>query len=141
MREQGPWVLMAMLCDRVEGDDQNISLIGIGDFALIDAEQVTRAIHGPPTRHRRNLMLILVHDRDCEGQLRLDYVYPSGRRITGTSVPFRFESQVGRYRGEVPAGIEIDGLGLYWFELFFDDRLLTRIPFRVGVSGLVYEGP
>ena len=130
--DTGPDLKAAVFCsDVIEGKDGVLSFIRVIDRLTVTAGGQ------PPTE------MPIVRER-----MKLVLMFVSGRARGSHSVEIRIERPdsevVGLWEGTVflegedrGANIVIDqeakfeSEGLYWFDLFFDGTLMTRMPFRV----------
>ena len=138
--EGGPYLQMAVLCERVQIEpDGSASILHVTDQVAIrpDAgsgnwpmakQVVTLALAlsfnsgGSHVRHtvrvRPSEEVAAAPDRELE----LDF---SGTNRTGNFV--------------LPLELEIASEGLYWFDVFLDDALVTRVPLHVRFEGLRFQ--
>ena len=129
---EGPFLAAALFCEKVlQEKDGVLSLIRVVD----------RIIHGggPAAPERMppitaNLALVIALK---SGFARGSYAVtvqpttPSGRGLPATTLPVLLE---GEDRGANLLGnlaLQLEEEGLYWFDILFERRLLTRIPLRV----------
>ena len=131
--EQGPYLKMAVMCERaLQEKDGAISIIRVVD-------RLTQVASGPsapeemPTLGGRLTAAIMLTAGSARGssQLRIDVELPSGitRQVASASVLLE-----GEDRGInvlMNLALTFSTQGLYWFNLYLDDRFLTRMPLRV----------
>lgn len=134
-----PFVGAALLCERVlREQDEVVSVIRIIDQLGL------RVSGGPPellaeARPETTIQGFLAFRPTVQQgswMLRLDQVRPSGDRNRGAeaSIPFNFTADEMSLQVVIDLTLIITGEGgLYWFEVFLDDRLVTRMPLRVTV--------
>ncbi len=132
--EQGPYLLAAVLCERViEEKDGMKSLIRLVDRVINRAVGPNPPEEMPPLLYELSLFVSL-RAGDARGphQLGVRVLKPSGETSPRQNLAVHFEG--GEDRG-VDTNWRLQILyemqGLYWFELFVDNSLLTKIPFRV----------
>lgn len=131
--EQGPYIQVAAFCEMLLVEKDGVhSLIRIIDTLTHTAAGPDAPPQMPPVPHTMKLVIILKSGK-AKGrhELRIIPELPSGE----TKPPFQVSVQMeGEERGQA---IAVDMLftftieGLYWFNVYFDDGLLTRMPFRV----------
>lgn len=130
--EHGPYVQVAAFCDQViEGKDGVLSLIRLVD-TLTHAEVGPQPpLEMPPVPYKLKLVLTLKSGR-ARGRYEIRIVprLPSGE----TKPPFVTSIHLeGDERGmnlimDMHFIFEMEGL--YWFDVYLDNRLITRLPFR-----------
>ncbi|MDO8673827.1 MAG: hypothetical protein Q7O66_20650 [Dehalococcoidia bacterium] len=137
--ERGPYVQVAALCERVLTEADGVtSLIRIVD-------RITHAAHGPGApqempEFRLSLFLVVVlKSGSAKGrhEITITPELPSGEPLTSISSSIMLE---GEGKGaqvvtqlNMPFGLE----GLYWFNVKFDSRVISRLPLEVRYSRLV----
>ncbi len=132
--ERGPYLNAAVLCERVlnEADGVN-SLIRIVDRITITGSGPDVPTDMPSTVH--NLWLyVAFKSGSARGmkELTIRIQKPSGESPPATPVPLNFEGEDDRGANLiVQMALEIDVIGLWWFDLALDGVPLTKIPLRV----------
>lgn len=134
--EQGPYLQLAAFCENVIQDKEGILTL----VRVID--RVTQTASGPgapeslqPFEHEMYAVISLKAGQ-ARGRHELKIVreLPSGIKEDAEAARFsiHFEGEgdrghnvIVRYRQR----IEIEGL--YWFDVYLNDQLVTRMPFRV----------
>jgi hypothetical protein len=68
-----------------------------------------------------------------KGKFTLDIVgqKPSGKRMKLSTLPVNLEGDDKGQNFVVALTIAVDEEGLHWFDIMFENRLLTRIPIRL----------
>jgi hypothetical protein len=141
--QDGPFVSVACICQSpLRETSGHLSLIRIMDrIPVVGSEPQMQP--QPIT----NLALVVVLR---SGVLRESYavriktIAPDGQKIQETEMNVLFE---GEDRGPAiiaPLALVVTQTGLYWIEVFLEERLLTRIPLRVQyqrVQGLPFLHP
>lgn len=130
----GPHLSMALLCERVlEEKDGVLSIIRVVD-------RITQAAVGPNVPETMppvpvNLILVISLKSGAargRGTITVGTEAPSGQLLgERIELPVVFE---GEDRGQnivAQMGFTADMEGLYWFDVLYDKRLLTRVPLRI----------
>lgn len=135
--EDGPYLQMAVLCEKVQIDpDGSASILRVTDQVAIRgdgtngnwsmAKQViTLSLalsFSPGTNYTRHTVLVRPSDEGSvalDRELELDF---SGTNRSGNFV--------------LPLELEITNDGLYWFDVYLDGSLVTRVPLHVRLEGL-----
>jgi hypothetical protein len=129
----GPYLTAALLCEKVlQEKDGIVSAIRIIDRIVATAQGSALPEQMPPVAVNVAL-LIMLKSGDVQGShtIRIQQVAPSGFRSPQLSWPIYLE---GNDRGAnliVQVAFEAKEEGLYWFDVYFKDDLLTRMPLRV----------
>jgi hypothetical protein len=141
--EQGPYLQAAMICERVlQEKDGVISIIRVID-------RVTRTVVGPDAPEEMEpfnyelTLLVTLKSGPSQGtyQVRIDIENPSGIRQQGPSLPIFLEGQDRGQNLILNMNARFTEPGLYWFDVYFDERLMTRVPFRVVYARTMLPGP
>ena len=137
----GPYLTSAFICEQViEGKDGVLSAI-----RMIDSVTLTSVPAGQPVvleaGARLGPMLVaftfLVTLKSGgfkgRGSVRIEIKTPAGRTVPGRTLEVDFfGEEKGQHlilRGAFPP----EEQGVYWFDVYFEDRLLTRSPLAVRI--------
>ena len=131
--EGGPYVKAAAFCDRViEGKDGVLSLIRVIDRLTTTAAGADTPKDMPPANFPVSAVVMLISGR-ARGrhELRVDREAPDGTRKPVWSGSLLLE---GDYKGNnvvlnLSETFELEGT--YWYDIFVEEELLTRMPFQV----------
>lgn len=136
----GPYLLIACLCENVvQRADGVLTLVNIVDRVNITSQGFGASESMPPTNFSIYLTVVLKAGR-ARGRYDLKVVpeLPDGTTKAPAIMSLNFE-------GEDDRGIQVihqivitlTHEGLYWFSVYFADRLLTRLPLRVVYSRII----
>lgn len=143
---QGPFVICAAICEHViEGKDNVLSAIRLIDqitLANIAPGQPRptdpRGIPGRPSANVVDftfLVALKAGDFRGSGKVRVEIKTPAGSRLAAKEIEAHFPTET-KGQNLILRGDLVPEAGIYWFEVYFDDRLLTRSPLDVRlVSG------
>ncbi len=141
--EQGPYIQAATLCDQVIEEKSGVlSLIRIIDTIMHTEARPDAPAEMPPVTYPLKLVLMLKSGR-ARGrhEIKVFPEMPSGE----VKEPFVQSVQMeGEERGANSViNMMFTGTmeGLYWFNVHFDDTLLTRIPLRVKYNRVIAPLP
>lgn len=131
--ERGPYLQAAFFCEKVLSEtDGVLSLIRVVDrvtqsVASPTAPDVMEPFYYPLTG------VIMLKSGPARGtfQVRVDVEPPSGLRKTGPSFTVLLEGEDRGANLILNMNVQFAEQGLYWFDVYFDDTLITRMPFRV----------
>jgi len=125
-----PYVAFAVLCDRIlEDKDGTLSLI-----RMVDKITVTPAGDVPPDPQFVYEIWLGIGFRvppDYHGKhtLRIRQLDPLGLERNLQPTPIEFQGKGVNMRAQLV--LQLGGPGLYFLEVFIDQRPMTRIPFTV----------
>ena len=132
--EQGPYLEAALICERLlEEKDGVKSVIRIVDRLLIGATGSEVPEKMPPINTKLTLYIRLKSGM-ARGPfpLRINLLKPSGESLPPMKQIIHLEGEEDRAQDIViNLNLTIEIPGIYWFEIYFDENLLTKVPFRV----------
>lgn len=129
----GPYLAAALFCERVlEEKDGVLSIVRIIDRVIQSASGTSAPDRMPPLSYALTA-LILLKSGQAKGtfQVRVDMESPSGLVKPG---PFMTALMEGEDRGQnlvMRMQMMFEEPGLYWFNVCIEDKVVTRMPFRV----------
>ncbi len=142
-QEHGPYIQVAALCENViEGKDGVLSLIRV-----IDRFVHTAAGPNPPERLPAftiaPIFVVMLKAGFVRGSanIRIQPRTPSGRSLQELVLPVLFEAD---HRGQnliMKLQLQVEEEGVYWFDVRFGERVLTRVPLQVVYQRLLVTGP
>ena len=143
--EGGPYVQVATFCERVlEEKDGVLSLIRVVDRITNTATSPGTPQTMQPFQHQLILVLALKTGQAQGGHnLRIVRELPSGIREESKAASFRIHFEGGPDRGQnlvLQMQIAFEQEGLYWFDVFLEEQLLTRLPLRVVYARIAGAG-
>jgi hypothetical protein len=121
---------MAVFCQRLDRQaDGTVDVIGVVDGVSVSSPDDAQA--EPPMI--RLLGLVSVRAGALRGRhvLSLKAHFPDGDEGPALVRPVEFTDLAPGATLSFPLELEARDAGLYWFDVFFDDRPLTRIPLIV----------
>ncbi len=137
--EQGPYVQVAAFCETVLQEKTGVqSLIRIIDTLTHTVAAPDAPPQMPQVTYKMKLVLILKSGK-AKGRQELKIVpeLPSGE----TKPPMMLSVQMeGEERGQaviLDLNFNFTMEGLYWFNVYLEDGLLTKMPFRVKYTRLL----
>lgn len=136
--ERGPYIQAASFCDQViEGKDGVLSLIRVVDRLNVEAKGPSAPETMPPHTASMTLVLML-KSGDAVGrhEIRIVPQLPSGETKTPLVLTAHLEPGRGQNlltKVEMTLNLE----GQHWFNVFFDDIPLTKVPMEVRYTRVV----
>lgn len=139
--EAGPYVKAAFFCEKVLREvDGVLTFVRIVDRITVTATGPVAPNEMPPTRYDLSNVVILVAGRALgRHDLTITPELPSGQLqtpVVAISVNFdgRPQSAVNII-GQFTMQFELEGI--YWFNVYLDDRLIARMPLSVVYTRVV----
>jgi len=132
--EGGPYLKAAVFCDRViEGKDNVLSLIRVVDRLMTTAAGANPPKDMPTASFQMSVVIMLISGK-ARGRhdVRIEREAPNGERkkIWEGSVQLEGENKGHNLNLGLSETFEYEGV--YWYDIFVEDELLTRSPFQVG---------
>ena len=138
----GPFVTCAAICEQViEGKDNVLSAIRFIDTITLIPFQTGPTIE--PSQGRAGLANLLDFtflvslksgDYQGRGKLRIDIKTPTDRPVPSKELEIDLAGGHAGHNVVLRGNIAPPENGLYWFEVYFDNRLLTRSPLNVRIG-------
>jgi hypothetical protein len=129
----GPYLNAAVICEKVlQEKDETISIIRV-----VDRVTVTSAASSSPENMQSislNLNAFLsFRSGTAKGRNTIKWVMeePSGIRGPEQLLPALFEGEDRGANFILSLPLTVNQEGVYWFDIFLEDQLLTRIPLRI----------
>lgn len=138
----GPYVNVAVFCEKaLQEADGVLSLIRIVDTINVQTVGPDAPDQLPEGMNIDTTLVVVLKPGDAKGNqsLRIILEHPSGERHDGPqmSVPFAGAPNSG-VNVLVPLKMGIQDIGLYWADVFVNDRLVTRVPLEISYG---YQRP
>ena len=140
--ERGPYITTATFCEQVLQEASGVlSLIRIVDRMTTTSTGPTAPENMPPAQ--LNWMLgITLKSGDARGSHPVKIVpqLPSGETLQPITLSVHLE---GENRGQnivTKVDMRLEMPGIYWFQIFFDEHLMTKVPLEVIYSRIVTPG-
>ena len=137
--EQGPYIQMAGLCDLVLEEKTGVlSLIRIIDTITHTEARPDAPAEMPPVTYPMKMVIMLKSGR-ARGRHELKIIpeLPSGEVKSPLSRTVHMEGEERGVNTIINMVFTFTTEGLYWFNVYFDDSLLTRIPLRIKYNRIV----
>ena len=129
----GPYVQVAAVCERVLNEkDGVLSLIRIVDRFVVPVPTPAPGAETPAVTINAFLVVALKSGfYEGKGTLRIVPTSPSGKQQPELSSGILLEGQDRGMNVVLQLQFVTREEGLHWFDVFFENQLLTRIPVRV----------
>ena len=131
----GPYLLAAFFCEKIlREQDGVVSFIRQIDRLIVNASGPQAPTQMPMTNFSANFV-VLLKSGEARGRhdIRVVREGPSGIRdaedLVSTTVFLEGEERGAGILANI--NMSFDQEGLYWFDVYADETLMTRMPFRV----------
>jgi hypothetical protein len=136
---EGPYLTAALFCERVMEEKDKV----LTAFRIMDSIIIVLPPNAPPDFPSEGNRLPVYFDglvslktgkSPGEHSVRVDMISPSGKRSTNDKqIVTLSQEEHGGANLTIHHSVSLKQGGLFYFEVFIDDRLATRIPFRIDV--------
>lgn len=126
----GPYLTAAFICERLLLEQDGV----VSAIRLIDRAFFVTGPDGAPLVAEMPLTLtVMLKSGAARGSytVRIEVEKPSTERMQMLEAPVFFEGEERGANIVLQTAMRPDGPGLYWFDVSFENELLTRIPLRV----------
>jgi hypothetical protein len=131
--DNGPYLNIATICEKVlQEKDETISLIRIVDRVTVTVAASSSPEVIPPMLLNLNAFLSF-KSGTAKGRHTIKWVLeePSGIRGSEQLLPALFEGEDRGANFILNLNVTVNQEGVYWFDIFLENQLLTRIPLRI----------
>ncbi len=130
-----PYISAAMICEKILTEDKVVSAIRIIDTVTLHT--VPTLTEGSEGVEFPFTLYVGFRTGKARGKypLELRWIMPSGKTIPAakTDVEFSPPAHGGR-NVMLPVKLRWEGVGLYWYEILLEGKLVSRIPLMVALS-------
>ena len=129
----GPYLNAALICEKIlQEKDEAISVIRVVDRVTVTAVASSSPEKLPSTTLNLSALLVF-KSGSAKGRSTIKWVVeqPSGIRTPEQLLSALFEGDDRGVNFIISLNIVVDQEGVYWFDVFLEDQLLTRIPLRI----------
>jgi len=134
---------MAGICDQVIEDKTGVlSLIRIIDTITHTVEGPNAPPEMPPVTYPMKMVIMLKSGR-ARGRHELKIIpeLPSGETKRPHIRSIQMEGEEKGFNNIINMLFTFTMEGLYWFDVYLDDSLLTRIPLRIKYNRVITQEP
>ena len=139
--EQGPYIQVAGLCEQVIEDKTGVlSLIRLVDTITNRAAGPDAPAEMPSLTYPMKMVVMLKSGR-AKGRHELKIIpeMPSGELKSPLLRSIQMEGEERGFNNIINMAFTFTMEGLYWFNVYLDDSLLTRIPLKVKYERIVTQ--
>jgi len=129
----GPFVALAVLCDRIEPKpDGTVDIYGIVDGVVLTPEgQDALGLRPAASLSLTAVVSLKAGSKRGTHEISLQGIYPTGAAGPAAARPVEFTNDMPGASFVVPLELEVHEPGLYGFDVRCDGTLLTRIALQV----------
>lgn len=139
--EQGPFIQAAALCEQVIEDKTGVlSLIRMVDTITHTEARPDAPIDMPPVTYPLKMVIMLKSGRSRgRHELKITPELPSGEIKHTFTRSIQLEGEERGTNNIINMLFTFTMEGLYWFNIYLDDSLLSRIPMRIKYNRIVTQ--
>ncbi len=133
IENSGPYLAAALICEKVlQEKDGTISIIRMVDRVTLTAPAALSPEQLPLVPINLYAFISL-KSGSAKGRSTIKWRIepPSGIALPEQLLPVLFEGEDRGVNLTLALNLVVDQEGLYWFDVFLEDQLLTRIPLRI----------
>ncbi len=141
--EQGPYLKTALFCEHVLREADGVSsLIRIIDRIIHTRTGPDAPTEMPPVSYNLKVFISLASG-EARGshEIKIELEEPSGLRKPLTTGTMLFEGEDKGVNLIMNMALTFEYQGLYWFHVYLDDGLLTKMPLRLIYSRVTHGAP
>ena len=131
--DSGPYLIAAILCEKVlQEKDETVSIIRMIDRVTLTVPASISPETLPPLPLNLTLFLSF-KSGSAKGRntIKLRIESPSGIKLPEQLLPILFEGEDRGANLILALNLVVDQEGVYWFDIFLEEELITRIPLRM----------
>jgi hypothetical protein len=131
----GPYVAVAVFCEHILTEkDGTLSVIRIRDTFDIQPAPSNTRINTPPIAPIPALISFRSGGAKGKKLVSIEVTTPSGKKLKSQmNLPVIFEeSQLG-VNLITTIDLEIEEVGVYWFDVLIDNQIMTRMPLKINI--------
>ncbi len=131
--ETGPYLKSAVFCEKILKEADNVmSLIRVVDRVTITATGPSAPDTMPKTPYNITAVIALTSGQSRgRHEIKIETEEPSGLKKPPFLVTVQMEGEDRSANVVVNMHFTFETEGLYWFHVYFDNTLLTKMPFRI----------
>ena len=141
--EQGPFLTAAALCEQVIEDKTGVlSLIRLIDTIVNAVTSPDAPEEMPPVTYSMKMVIMLKSGR-AKGrhELKISPELPSGELKQSITQSVQMEGEERGINQIINMVFTFTIEGLYWFNIYLDDTLFTKVPLRIKYNRVVIPAP
>jgi hypothetical protein len=141
--EQGPFLTAAALCEQVIEDKTGVlSLIRLIDTIVNAVTSPDAPEDMPPVTYSMKMVIMLKSGR-AKGrhELKISPELPSGELKQSITQSVQMEGEERGINQIINMVFTFTIEGLYWFNIYLDDILFTKVPLRIKYNRIVIPAP
>jgi hypothetical protein len=133
-RAGGPYLLMAVLCQRADQDQYgSFNIINVLEQLVVGSDDPGAPVEFPGFRLESQLVVSLASgDRRGPGVVTIQPTDPLLNQLEPVSQEVMFSGEDHRVTIVSNVSLDVEHTGVYWFNVLLDDEPITWIPLRIG---------
>jgi hypothetical protein len=141
--EQGPYLQAGVICEQVIEDKTGaLSIIRIIDTITHTEARADAPVDMPPVTYPMKMVIMLKSGR-ARGrhEIKITPELPSGELKQSLTQSVQMEGEERGMNHIINMVFTFTIEGLYWFNIYFDDTILTKIPLRLKYNRIIIPKP
>jgi hypothetical protein len=130
---KGPYLLMAVLCQRADQDQYgSFNIINVLEQLVVGSDDPSAPEQFPGFLLESQLVVSLASGaRRGDGMITIEPLDPELNRLEPVSQSVHFSGEDHRVTIVSSVSLDVEHTGLYWFNVLLDGQSLTWIPLRI----------
>lgn len=131
---KGPYLLMAVLCQRADQDQYgSFNIINILEQLVVGSDDPGAPEEFPGFRLESQLVVSIASgDHRGDGVVTIVPTDPKLNQLAPVSQDVRFSGEDHRVTIVSNVSLDVEHTGVYWFNVLLDGESVTWIPLRIG---------
>lgn len=131
---KGPYLLMAVLCQRADQDQYgSFNIINILEQLIVGSDDPDAPAEFPGFRLEAQLVVSLASgERRGDGVISIEPIDPALKSLEPVSQDIRFSGEDHRVTIVSSVSLDVEHTGVYWFSVKLDGETISWVPLRIG---------
>jgi hypothetical protein len=131
---KGPYLLMAVLCQRADQDQYgSFNVINILEQLIVGSDDPNAPEEFPGFRLEAQLVVSLASgNKRGDAEITIEPTDPKLNRLQPVSQGVRFSGEDHRVTIVSNVSLDVEHTGVYWFNVLLDGESISWIPLRIG---------
>lgn len=131
---KGPYLLMAVLCQKADQDQYgSFNIINVLEQLVVGSDEPDAPVEFPGFRLESQLVVSLASgDHRGDSVITIEPTDPKLNRLEAVSQEVRFSGEDHRVTIVSNVSLDVEHTGVYWFNVMLDGASVSWIPLRIG---------
>jgi hypothetical protein len=138
VKRVGPFLQTALIAEKILSEpDGTVTIVRVVDRIGLQTESINHPENATISLNLTILIGLKAGGFKGKGTVTIVQVGPAGKNQAIGKAEFTFDgTQSAGYNTQAPCLLKWEGDGQYWYEIFLNDRFLSRIPLQVAQGNL-----